>query len=248
LPEALLESELFGVEKGAYTGADRSRKGRFEMAESGSILLDEIGDMELNLQAKLLRVLQNKTIEPLGSTKSIDIDTRVIASTNQDLSVLIKEGKFREDLYFRLNVVNIKLPALREKKEDIIPLSEHFLVKYNKDFGKSVKGFAKEVVEKFQNYNWPGNVRELENAVQHSVIFCENEEISLKDLPDTMFSGNSTIISGTRSLEEIEKQHILNILSEYGHNISKASNILGIDRKTLYNKMKKYGLSERQRQ
>jgi DNA-binding NtrC family response regulator len=248
LPENLLESELFGYEKGAFTGADKNHKGRFELAENGTIFLDEIGDMQLNLQAKILRVLQNKTIEPLGSAKTVNVNARVIAATNHDLEKKVDKQEFREDLFYRLNVVNIKLPPLRERTGDIEVLSDYMIKKFNQEFNRNIKGISREVLKEFLKYGWPGNIRELENVIQHGIIFSESDIIDIKDLPVTFNKKHSKISSGDKSLEGVEKQHIFEILEETSHNISKAAKILGIDRKTLYNKMAKYGFSERQKQ
>jgi len=242
LPDTLLESELFGYEKGAFTGAEKKRKGRFELSDGGSLFLDEIGDMPLHLQSKILRALQNKFIEPLGSSESLEVDTRIIAATNRDLEDMVEKGTFREDLYYRLKVVNIKIPPLRERKDDIPLLCRHIIEKYNKQFNKDIKGIDKEVRRFFMNYEWPGNIRELENILQHSIIFSNNELINMEDLPDDIENSDKKFAAEDDSLEALEISHIKRILSQTGHNVSKTARILKIDRKTLYNKMKKYDL------
>ncbi len=242
LPDTLLESELFGYEKGAFTGAEKKRKGRFELSDGGSLFLDEIGDMPLHLQSKILRVLQNKVFEPLGSSESMKVDTRIIAATNRDLEKMVEDGKFREDLYYRLKVVNIKIPPLRDRKDDIPLLCKHIIEKYNNEFNKEVKGIDKEVKRFFMTYEWPGNIRELENVLQHAIIFSNNDIITKVDLPDDIENGQDVILPSDESLEALEIHHIKRILSQTGHNVSKTARILKIDRKTLYNKMKKYDL------
>ncbi|MGM0607591.1 MAG: sigma-54-dependent transcriptional regulator [Candidatus Muiribacteriota bacterium] len=247
-PENLLESELFGYEKGAFTGADKTHKGKFQLADTGTVFLDEIADMQLSLQAKMLRVLQNKTVEPLGSTKSFEIDVRIIAATNQELEKLVGNKEFRQDLYYRLNVVNIKLPPLRVRGDDIILITDYLIKKFNKEFNKNIKGISEEVKKSFYKYKWPGNVRELENIIQHSMVFCEGDIIKQSDLPDFFAQTEINYDFDKGSLAEVEKIHILHILQQNNYNISKAAKILKIDRKTLYNKMEKYGLSEKQKQ
>ena len=186
LPETLLESELFGHEKGAFTGAEKSKKGRFELAESGTIFLDEIGDIPINLQVKLLRVLQEHQIERLGSTEIINIDVRIIAATHQNIEQKIKEGTFREDLYYRLNIVSLNIPPLRERREDILPLIDYFIDKYAKENNKEKLDLSKEAVDSLIKYNFPGNVRELENIIERAVVLCRNEVITLDDLPNVV--------------------------------------------------------------
>jgi DNA-binding NtrC family response regulator len=257
LPETLLESELFGHVKGSFTSAIKDRAGRFELAHKGTILLDEIDTFSPNLQVKLLRVLQNGEFERVGDTNTKKIDVRVIAATNQDLSEAIKRGKFREDLYYRLNVISIHIPPLRERKDDIPLLAEHFLKKKHNQANnnKKVTGISKEVMQALLDYDWPGNVRELENIIERAVILTKGETIKRQDLPDFLqgmdrplavkaqISGNNT---GVRSLREAlknpEKQVIQQVLEQVAGNRKKAAANLGINRTTLYNKMKKYGL------
>lgn len=243
IPENLLESELFGHEKGAFTGALERRIGKFEKAQGGTILLDEIGEMALPLQAKLLRVLQEKEFDRVGGKEPIKIDVRIIATTNRDLKKECEKGNFREDLYYRLNVFPIKLPPLRERKEDIEVLSEHFLHKYNIKINKNIQGFEKQAMELLKNHYWKGNVRELENVIQRAVFMCQKNYISVNDIyfeeNETKQAGNMGSFKG--SLKDIEKEMIFKTLAETGGNKTKAADILGITVRTLRNKLKEYG-------
>ncbi len=237
LPESLLESELFGHEKGSFTGAIERKKGKFEAADQGTLFLDEIGEINANTQIHLLRALEEKKITRVGGNEEIDVDVRVIAATNKDLRAMVKEGTFREDLFYRLNVVNIQLPPLKERREDILPLAEHFLRKFSKDNNKAVKCFSPEVIEFIMSYSWPGNVRELENMIEHGVILAKNKEIRLADLPQEFCQPGT---SGGKTIEDVMKNHIFQVLDETRGNITEAAKILGIQRMTLYNKLKKY--------
>jgi len=237
LPESLLESELFGHEKGSFTGALERKKGKFEAGDKGTLFLDEIGEINANTQIHLLRALEEKKITRVGSNEEIDVDVRLIAATNRDLKTAIKQGKFREDLYYRLNVVTLELPPLKDRGEDILPLAEHFLKKYAEENNKSIKYFSPEVVEFMLNYPWPGNVRELENMVERCVILSKNKAISLAEVPQDIIH---PIPAEGKTIEAIERNHIINVLEETKGNISKAAEILGIRRMTLYNKLKKY--------
>jgi DNA-binding NtrC family response regulator len=243
LSENLIESEIFGHEKGAFTSAYQMKHGLVEVADRGTLFLDEIGEMPIGLQAKLLRFLDSGEFRRVGGNKSLSVDVRVIAATNKDLSDMIKTGNFREDLYYRLNVINIVIPPLRERKEDIAELSRHFLKKYSKKLSKSIADFTAEALELLIGYQWPGNVRELENVVERAVILCESDVIGPEDL-SIPSSAAIADIGSNPSLEEIEKTYILRVLKEAGNNQSKASQLLGIDRKTLYLKLKKYGINE----
>ena len=242
LPEALLEAELFGHEKGAFTDAGYKKRGMFQMANKGTIFLDEISDMSLRMQAKILRVLQERSFYPLGSTRAIQVDVRILTATNKDLEKMIQEGTFREDLYYRLNVISILVPPLRERKEDIPLLVQHFLFKYNNIHGRNVKSISPQVMDELCEYNWPGNVRELENIVERAVIFSRGKIILLEDLPSHMRAAFPRKISSSPSLEEAEKKLILDALRTTGGNQSKASQLLGIHRNTLSRKLKKYGI------
>ncbi len=242
LSENLIESEIFGHEKGAFTSAYQMKHGLVEVADKGTLFLDEIGEMPMGLQAKLLRFLDSGEFRRVGGNKTLRVDVRVIAATNKDLAGMIKQGNFREDLYYRLNVINIVIPPLRERKEDIVELSRHFLEKYAKKLAKPVKDFTPEALELLSAYRWPGNVRELENVVERSVIVCEADTIGAEDLSISSFEAVADM-SVNPSLEEMEKAYILRVLKETGGNQSKASQLLGIDRKTLYLKLKKYGIN-----
>ena len=239
IPENLLESELFGYKKGAFTGAVMDKMGKFEAADGGTIFLDEIGDMPLSLQAKILRVIEEKEFERLGEVKSRKVDVRVIAATNRPLKELVEQGKFRMDLYYRLNVVRIKLPALRERAEDIPLLLDHFIEVFNKKFNKKVKGVEQRVMDFLLDYSWPGNVRELENVIEHAMIHARGDLIRFDNLPDYLFEeGESDAVS----LEDIEREHILRVLKSVNNNKTLASKILGISRSTLWRKLKELNI------
>ena len=250
LPESLLESELFGYEKGAFTGATESKPGKFEYAHKGTLFLDEIGDMALPLQAKVLRVLQEKEVERLGSHEKKKADVRVVSATHQPLEELMEQGLFREDLYYRLNVISVHLPPLRERPEDIILLSDSFLEDFRRKYGKEIEGFSKEVRSFFLRYSWPGNVRELRNLVESMVILTRKRVITEETIPLTLRekdqkpgSPSSEIdVEPPLSLESRERELIKQALEKTGGNRAKAARILGIARSTLYNKMEKYDL------
>jgi len=237
LPESLLESELFGHEKGSFTGAAERKKGKFEASDQGTLFLDEIGEINANTQIHLLRALEEKKITRVGGNEEIDVDVRVIAATNKDLRTMVKQGSFREDLYYRLKVVSIQLPPLRDRREDILPLAEHFLRKFSKDNNKVIKCFSPDVIEFMMNYSWPGNVRELENMIEHGVILAKHKEISMADLPQDFCHPSPP---EEKTIEDVMRNHIINVLEETKGNISEAAKILGIQRMTLYNKLKKY--------
>ena len=237
LPESLLESELFGHEKGSFTGAVERKKGKFEAADQGTLFLDEIGEINGNTQIHLLRALEEKKITRVGGNEEIDVDVRVIAATNKDLRTMVKQGSFREDLYYRLNVVSLQLPPLQDRKEDILPLAEHFLRKFSKDNNKVVRCFSPEVIEFMLNYSWAGNVRELENMIEHGVILAKHKEIRLGDLPQD--SCHPSPPEG-KAIEDVLRNHIIRVLEETKGNISEAAKLLGIQRMTLYSKLKKY--------
>jgi DNA-binding NtrC family response regulator len=241
LSENLIESEIFGHEKGAFTSAYQMKHGLVEVADKGTLFLDEIGEMPIGLQAKLLRFLDSGEFRRVGGNKTLSVDVRMIAATNKDLTGMIKTGKFREDLYYRLNVINLTIPALRERKEDIAELSRHFLKKYAKKLSKAITDFTPEALELLVGYRWPGNVRELENVVERAVILCDSDRIGADDL-SIPSSAKVEELGTNPSLEEMEKAYILRVLKEAGNNQSRASQLLGIDRKTLYLKLKKYGI------
>jgi DNA-binding NtrC family response regulator len=240
LPESLLESELFGHEKGSFTGAYTQKKGKFEFANGGTLFLDEVGEMSANIQVHLLRVLEEKEFTRVGGNEPIKVDVRVISATNKDLRKAIEKQEFREDLYYRLNVVNIELPPLRERKEDIPLLAEHFLNKFAAENRKEVTGFSPDAMELLLDYDWSGNVRELENAIERAVILAKDSFITVADLPQENLPLIRLASTG-KNLKEVEKNHLLNVLREAGGNYSKAARILGISRMTLYNKAKEYG-------
>jgi len=235
LPESLLESELFGHEKGSFTGAYGQKKGKFEVANRGTLFLDEIGDISQNIQVHLLRVLEEKEFTRVGGNELLKVDVRVISATNKDLRKAIANKQFREDLYYRLNVVTIELPPLRDRKEDIPLLAQHFLKKFTLENQKEVTGFSPEATDFLLNYEWPGNVRELENAIERAVILAKKPYIYFSDLPEeNLLVADSTPFG--EGLEEVEKKHIINVLNATGGNYSKAAKILGISRMTLYKK------------
>jgi transcriptional regulator with PAS, ATPase and Fis domain len=242
LPESLLESELFGHEKGAFTGAYAQKKGKFEVANRGTLFLDEIGEMSANIQVHLLRVLEEKRFTRVGGNEPIKVDVRVISATNRDMKEAVASRQFREDLYYRLNVVNIELPPLRERKEDIPLLAQHFLKKFALDNHKEVTGFSPEATDFLLRYDWPGNIRELENAIERAVILAKKPIIELADLPQQKLVAAQQI-SLEKNLKQVEKEHIRNVLAETKGNYTEAARILGISRMTLYNKAKAYGLN-----
>jgi len=240
IPENLLESELFGHEKGAFTGASSRKIGMFELASSGTLFLDEIGDMPLHLQGKLLRVIQERKIQRLGGTRSIPVNARIVATTNKNLEDLVKEGLFREDIFYRLNVIRIKAPPLKERREDIPLLTGYFIKKFNRVIGKSIQGIHPKAIKALQSYDFPGNVRELENLIERAVILAETDTITLKALGITPSTPKYIIQKGT--LAEIEKQAILATLMRWEGNRSRAAKELGVARKTLLSKLKQYGV------
>lgn len=250
LPDTLLETELFGHEKGAFTGAIGAKKGLFEAAHEGTIFLDEIGDVGAALQVKLLRAIQEQEVRRVGATASTKVDVRIIAATNRDLSQLVKEGTFREDLFYRLNVVRIVMPPLRERREDIPMLAHHFLQKVTSDNGE-IRGFTPETMDILQSYDWPGNVRELENVVERAVSLTHGPLLLPDDLPDAVRQTRSESPAPASlpgqdgeliTLDELEKQYLVRVLQECSHNKVRAAKILGIDRRTLYRMAERFGL------
>lgn len=248
----LLESELFGHEAGSFTGATKTKPGLFEVASGGTLFLDEIGDMELNLQAKLLKVIEEKKIRRVGGLETIDVDIRLITATHQHLEEEVKNGNFREDLYYRLNVVPLDLPPLRERKGDIKPLALHFISLFNHELGKKVTGMNSEALELLENYSWPGNIRQLRNIMERTLLLEIEEGEMTKEVllsSEPKLSGKGGIPSktspsgGLLPLETVEREHIAGVLESVGGNKNKAAQILGIDRTTLYNKIKKFELT-----
>lgn len=254
LPPELASSELFGHKKGSFTGALFDKKGHFELANGGTLFLDEIGNLSYDNQIKLLRVLQERKVRPIGDTKDIDVDVRIIVATHEDLKASIRNGAFREDIYYRLNEFTIELPALRERKEDLILYAWHFLGLANSELNKSIEGFSPEVINKFRNYNWPGNLREMKNVIKRAALLCQESFINISELPLEML--NPPAITDTLSddadananldlktvAERAEKKAILNALVKTGYNKSKTAAMLRVDRKTLYNKMTALGI------
>jgi DNA-binding NtrC family response regulator len=246
IPEGLQESELFGHEKGAFTGAVATHPGKFEQAQRGTIFLDEVGEMSGSAQARLLRVLQERSLQRVGGTKKIELDVRVISASNRDLEELVGEGGFRQDLYYRLVVFPIHLPPLRERREDVPALVEHFLAKYAADAGKRITTVEPDSLDRLTGHDWPGNVRELENVIHRSLLVASGSELRLEDLPAELQSGPTApapaVSVGVSKLAELEKNAILAALEQYGGNLSDAARQLGIGRSTLYRKLEQYGL------
>jgi two-component system response regulator AtoC len=246
IPESLLESELFGHEKGAFTGAVSSKRGRFEMADGGTLFLDEIVEMNLNTQVDLLRVLQGREFRRVGGSKLIKVDVRVIASSNKDIEKEVEHGHFREDLYYRLNVIPIVLPPLRKRSGDIPLLIQYFLDKYRKKTKRAIKGVSKKAGELLINYNWPGNVRELENTIERAIVLGSEEFIIPDDLPSRIREfnkeKNKVCYPLNKPLKDVEKEYIKNVLTGTDWNITKTAKLLRINRMTLYNKIKKYNI------
>lgn len=254
IPRDLLESELFGYEKGAFTGADKKKKGRFELADGGTLFLDEIGELEINLQAKLLRVLQDREVTPLGAIEGRKVDVRIIAATNKDLERAMVQGMFREDLYYRLKVITITIPPLRDRREDIPLLVEHFLKKIGSSVGKKVTGIDGKAMEYLKSLPFKGNVRELENMIERAIVLTDTEKIGLKDLAPKEIIGQDypavaekIIIGLGETLEEVEKKVILKTWEEMGKNQKRTAHILGISERSLRDKLKRY-LNQRHRE
>ncbi len=246
IPESLMESELFGHAKGSFTGAVADRKGLFEQANGGTLFLDEIGDLSLTLQAKLLRVLQDKQIRPVGDSQLKQIDVRIIAATHRDLQIMVKDGKFREDLFYRLNVLPIQIPPLRERTQDIPLLVENFIAKFAAQNNSRVRGVTPEAMAALMAHPWPGNVRELENLVERAVVLCPNELIDKQDIMGTAVAqakqSFEQLFADTPTLDQIEERYIKMILAKMNNQKDKAAKVLGINRRTLYRKERLYGL------
>ncbi len=253
LAEGVLESELFGHEKGAFTGAIRRKLGRFELADGGSIFLDEIGEISANVQTKLLRVLQEREIQRVGGEETVRVDVRVISATNKDLAQLVKEGRFREDLYYRLHIVPVHLPPLRERPDDIALLAEHFVRKHAPRINRKVKGIGAEARKAMARYRWPGNVRELENAVEQALVFCEREEIGIEELPQILGAPRNEAVldlptgelSLTEVLEDLERQLIGRAYEKARGVKTETARLLGIKTSALYYKLEKYGFIQK---
>jgi two-component system response regulator HydG len=245
LSETLLESELFGHEKGAFTGSLARREGRFKQADGGTLLLDEIGDISPSVQVKLLRFLQERTFERVGGNETLKVDVRVIAATNQDLVAEVNAGRFREDLYYRLNVVKVEIPPLRARPNDIVPLAMHFLTRFAKESNKRIEGFDAAATERILTYRWPGNVRELENAVERAVVVCTSDRISADDLPHDMSPATQGVVRIPGStMQEIERHAVVSTLEACGGRTSQAAQMLNLSVRTIQYKLKEYGIPQ----
>ncbi|MBU2646474.1 sigma-54 dependent transcriptional regulator [bacterium] len=240
IPEHLMESELFGYQKGAFTDAKENKKGRLELAHGGTLFLDEIGEISMRMQIDLLRVLEDRIFYRVGGTQPIESDFRVIAATNRNIEAAIKAGSFREDLFYRLNVISIEIPPLRERKDDIPLLADQFLFRFSQETNKSIKKIHREAIDDMMIYEWPGNVRELENAIERAVVVCKGDVIIPENLP--IFKFEHSYSPKPVSLKEMEKLHIMTVLTDNDWNISRCASILEIDRSTLYNKIKTYDI------
>jgi DNA-binding NtrC family response regulator len=244
IPDHLMESELFGHQKGAFTDAIETKKGRLELAHGGTLFLDEIGEIGMRMQIDLLRVLEDRVFYRVGGTQPIEADFRVIAATNRDLEKAIEEGIFRKDLFYRLNVISFQMPPLRERKEDIPLLAEHFLLRYTHETNKSIDKISRQATDELMLYEWPGNVRELENAIERAVVVGKERKIMAEDLP--IFNPEAPTPVLVKSIKEVEKVHIAQILEENNWNIARTAKILGINRSTLYTKIKTYDIRKQQ--
>jgi len=242
IPEHLMESELFGHQKGAFTDAIETKKGRLELAHGGTLFLDEIGEISMRMQIDLLRILEDRVFYRVGGTQPIEADFRVIAATNRNLEDAIKAGKFREDLFYRLNVISFIMPSLAQRKEDIPLLAEHFLYRFAQETNKSINKISREAMDEMMLYDWPGNIRELENAVERAVVVGKQREILPEDLP--IFCHEPSALKGARSLKDVEKAHIQQVLAENQWNMARSAKVLGIDRSTLYSKIKRYRIDK----
>lgn len=246
IPREIAGSEFFGHLKGSFTGAVQDKKGHFEEANGGTLFLDEVGNLPYEVQVQLLRALQERRVKPIGSSKELEVDIRVISATNEDLQEAVKEGRFREDLYHRLNEFSIKVPSLMERMEDMMIFADHFLQNSNKQLEKSVVGFSDEVIRIFQGYHWPGNLRELSNIIKRAVLLCQDDIIARADLPPEFIhialKQNNRETPASYSTKEHERELILNALKEASNNKTRAAKLLQITRKTLYNKLKEYNI------
>ncbi len=246
IPHELIESELFGYKKGAFTGAQRDKRGLIEVAEGGTLLLDEIAEMPAHLQTKLLRVLQERKLRRLGDEREIEVNFRLVSATNRDTSLLLKEGLLRKDLYFRISTIKIKVPPLRQRRDDIILLARRLLKRFNQQYEKSVRNISQDTVMWLTHYDWPGNVRELESVIERAVLFCQGEELTIADLPDELqdaqMTPNHVFAPPSLSLEEIERDVIIQTLERTSGNVKKSAEILRVHRPTFYRKLKKFGI------
>lgn len=247
IPETLLESELLGHEKGAFTGAEKRRIGRFELASGGSLLLDEIGELPANIQVKLLRLIEEKKFERLGGEEEIEADVRLIAATNRDLQAEVDKGGFREDLFYRINVVHLHVPSLRERREDIMLLVDHYLKLYNERLGRNIKGVTAQAKDRLVAYDWPGNIRELANMLERAIVMSRSDTLDVSDFAQLAgngpFAGSLDLPVGM-TLKELEKHHIENVLAANDYSLQKSADVLGIHRNTLRQKIKEYGIEK----
>ena len=246
IPSELIESELFGYKKGAFTGAHQDKRGLLEATEGGTLLLDEIAEMPVHLQTKLLRVLQERKLRRVGDEREIEVNFRLVSATNRDTSQAIREGALREDLYFRISTIKIKVPPLRERADDLVLLAEHFLQHYSEKYNKPVRGISQPAFLLLTRHDWPGNVRELEGVIEHAVLFCQGEQLAPEDLPEHVQAAHATphrcVIPPYLTMEEIEREAIIQTLERTGGNVKKTAQILNIHRPTLYRKLKRFGI------
>ena len=242
IPENLMESELFGYQKGAFTSAAETKKGRLELAHGGTLFLDEVGEISVRMQVDLLRVLENRVFYRVGGTQPLEADFRVIAATNRDLAAAVKEGRFREDLYYRLNVISIEMPPLRERKDDIPLLAEHFLLRYINETGKNKVKISRGAMDEMMLHEWPGNIRELRNAIERAVVICKSDRIGPEELP--FYRPDCPEPGFNGSLRQMEIAHITHVLNSIDWNMTRGARILGIDRSTLYHKIKRYKIKK----
>lgn len=246
IPSQLIESELFGYQKGAFTGAQRDKRGLIEVAEGGTLLLDEIAEMPAHLQTKLLRVLQERKLRRLGDEREIEVNFRLVSATNRDTSLLLKDGLLRKDLYFRISTIKIKVPPLRQRRDDIILLARRLLDRFNQQYEKSIRKISQDTVMRLTQYDWPGNVRELESVIERAVLFCRGDELTVADLPDQLqdsqMSRSRVFVPQSMSLEEIERDVIMQTLERTSGNVKKSAEILRVHRPTFYRKLRKFGI------
>lgn len=242
IPENLMESELFGYQKGAFTSAAETKKGRLELAHGGTLFLDEIGEISVRMQVDLLRVLENRAFYRVGGTQPLEANFRVIAATNRDLAAAVKAGRFREDLYYRMNVISLEMPPLRERKEDIPLLAEHFLLRYLHETGKKAIKISRGAMDEMMLHEWPGNVRELRNAIERAVVICKADRIRPEELP--FYRPECAELSFNGSLRQMEIAHITHVLNTHDWNMTRGARVLGIDRSTLYHKVKRYQITK----
>jgi DNA-binding NtrC family response regulator len=246
IPHQLIESELFGYKKGAFTGAQRDKRGLIEVAEGGTLLLDEVAEMPVHLQTKLLRVLQERRLRRLGDEREIEVNFRLVSATNRDTSLLLKEGQLRKDLYFRISTIKIKVPPLRQRRDDVVLVARRLLKRYNEQYEKNIRNIAQDTVVRLTQYDWPGNVRELESVIERAVLFCQGDELTIADLPDELqdfqVPPNRVFVPQSLSLEEIERDVIIQTLERTSGNVKRSAEILRIHRPTFYRKLRKFGI------